>query len=335
MLSGLAIVVVIAIAAACGGDDVDTSAFPTPSPAATAPVTVEPSPEAEPPKEFRVAFLNLFSPLTLDANNKVASDTFDERLDLVIREMKGFAPDIIGFNEASVTKEHGSAVVKLARELKMEPLYFRANPWLPGQSKEQSDALVKQVGFEEGELILVRTSRYPVVGDKTQQLVLNPRTTEAGERRVALHVVVKGPGQLGEIDIFIAHFTGGGDSTRRLQVADFAVQIANNRGSGPTIVLSGQSDPGGTSVYDLYSAIELHDVGGKGPLVTCCRESVLGSQPPMKSRSDYLMAARWAPVSFQVIGNTPTIRADGTTLYMSDHNGLAATFAVPEAVAAP
>ncbi|MBI2766904.1 MAG: hypothetical protein HYX53_13465 [Chloroflexi bacterium] len=286
---------------------IDPKATPTATPA--------------PATEFRVAFINLLSPLTVDKANQVAAETFDERLDIVIKELKEFNPDLVGFNAASWTKERGSAAAKLARELKMEINYARANPWFPGASKEESDALAKQVGFEEGELFL---SRYPVI--RAERYELNPRTSESGEGRAALHMVVKGPGATGEIDVYITHLTGGGDKTRAAQTADFVAWVMNTRGKGPTIVMAGQSDQTAASTYDFYKSVGLKDVAEEAG--TCCRESVVGEQPPLTVHSDYLMYDRWAPKSFRLFGDQPMKRADGTLLYGSDHNGVAAVFPI-------
>ena len=328
----VALLAVVAGATACGSDDAPGPAHASvPTPTVQPTVAVTPTEPPDPPKEFRVAFINLASPLTLDATSKIAGDTFDERLDIVIKELRGFNPDLVAFNEASVTKAYGSAITRLAKELKMEFQYARANPWFPGQTKEQSDELARQIGFEEGELIL---SRYPIK-DGSQRYALNPRTSESGEVRAALHVVVKGPGPIGDIDVFVTHLTSGGERVERAQAADFAVFVANTRGKGPTIAMVGQSDPAGLSTYDFYSAIGLHDVAGKGPVGTCCRDTVIGEQPPLKLRNDYLLSDRWTALSWQVFGDRPYKRADGTLLYASDHNGLWAVFPVPEPTKGP
>lgn len=280
-----------------------------------------------------MAFINLLSPLTADAKNTVAADTFEDRLAMVIRQLKAFDPDIVGFNEASWTRDHGSSISRLAKELRMEMQYARANPDFPGVTGKDADELVKKAGFEEGELILVRGSRYPVL--KATQYVLNPKTTEAGERRVALHVVVKGPATLGAIDVYITHLTGGGDTTRKRQGADFAAFVAGSRGPGPAIAMVGQSDPGAASTYEFYATVGLRDVAGKDAITTCCRDSVIGEQPPPKARNDYLMSDRWKPISYQLFANEPEARADGTLVYASDHNGIAAVFPIPQEPSRP
>ena len=316
--------------AACGGDSGNApqprprtaTATESPSPGTTLP-TLAPSP----PTELRVAFVNLASPLPLDSDEPVLSDTFEERLAMVVEWLREFDPDVVGFNEASWTQAHGSATALLAKELKMESFYARANPWFPGQSRDQSDALAKQIGFEEGELILVRTDRYPLVRVESTDDGLNPRTSESGERRTALHVVVKGPGEMGEIDLYITHLTGGGDRLREAQAKDFVDWIAGTKGTGPTVVMAGLSDPAAVGVYGVYEAAGLTDVvtlpEGMG---TCCRLTVLGQQEPLTVRTDYLMTDGWAPSSSGLFAEEPGIRPDGTPLYASDHNGLLATF---------
>ncbi len=318
---------VAVLAGSCGGDDNVDFGPPrnvTPDAAAS---TGTWSPSAEPtkqPTEFRVAFINLMSPLTLDANDAVADQTFDQRLDAVIEELKQFSPDLVGFNEASVTKAHGSAVARLTKELKMEFQYARANPWFPGQSKDQSDAIAKSIGFEEGEILL---SKYPIL--RSERRALNPLTSETGEGRAALHAVIKGPGTLGEMDIYITHLTGGGDKVRQAQATDFVSFVESSRGKGPLIVMGGMSDPVGSPTYAIYAAAGLHDAAGKMPIGTCCRDSILGVQPPLEARTDYLLTEDWRPTSFQLFGDKPHTKADGTVFYPSDHNGLMAVFPIP------
>ncbi len=295
----------------------------SPEPSAIASET----PEA--PKELKVAFINLLSPLAVDAEKREADETYDARLDALIEQLKAFDPDIVGFNEASWTRAHGSAVSRLQKELKMEAQYLRANPHFPlAISREDAEELVKKAGFEEGELILVKGSRFPVL--RSTPTLLNPKTSESGEVRSALHVVVKGPASVGEIDIFITHLTGGGDAVRQAQAANFAVWVSTHRGRGPAIVMVGQSDPAAAPTYQFYRNVGLFDVFGDQPIVTCCRASVVGEQPPVTARSDYLMTPGWLPASVQVFGDTPVLLPDGRPLYVSDHNGLMATFVFPQ-----
>lgn len=327
----LAILAFALLAAACGPGE----AGPRPqhaTPETPAPATVSPTaaatPAPPPPTEFRVAFINLHSPLAAEAGNPVAGETFELRLQLLVDELRSFDPDIVGFNEASWTEKYGSAVTYLARELKMEPVYARANPWFEGQTREQSDALVREAGFEEGELFLVRSTRYAVLR-ADEAYPLKPLSSEAGERRIGLHVVLKGPKALGEIDLYITHLTGGGERVVPGQAADFAAWVVETRGRGPSIVMVGQSDPTAPPTYEVFRAIGLRDVfGGQEGVVTCCRTAVAGEQPPLTAHTDYLMYDRWQSGSAALFGDVPS-SSNGNLVYLSDHNGIMAVFPIP------
>lgn len=313
------------LAAACGGDsasnnDSDPASAGTQSPGYTPPPDAGGAQATPQPTELRVAMINLMSPVSVDANNPVASETFDERLDAIIEELRAFKPDLVGLNEATWTATHGAAVDRIAKGLKMEWQYGRSNPWFPGQTKEASDQTAKQIGLDEGDCIL---SRYPIL--RAERKALNPRTSET-EGRAALHVVVKGPGETGEIDVYITHLTGGGEKVRQAQATDFISFIKATRGKGPLLVMGDMSEPAGSATYAVFEAAGLADLAGSASLPTCCRESVLGEQPPLTVRTDYVLSDSWIPSSVALLGDQPHNRADGTPLYASDHNGLLAVF---------
>jgi endonuclease/exonuclease/phosphatase family metal-dependent hydrolase len=276
-----------------------------------------------------VAVINLMSPVSVDANNPVASDTFDERLDLIIEDLKAFKPDLVGFNEATWTAAHGAAVERLAKGLKMEWQYGRSNPWFPGQTKEASDETAKQIGLDEGDCIL---SRYPILWAKRESL--NPRTSET-EGRAALHVVVKGPGSLGEIDVYIAHLTGGGEQVRKAQATDFVNIIKTTRGKGPLLVMGDMSEPVDSATHRVYQEAGLKDLVADPALMTCCRENVVGEQAALTTRTDYLLSDAWMAGAVGLLADAPKKRADGTLLYASDHNGLTAVFSLKAPASAP
>ena len=325
VLAPLAVIAAL-LAVACGGDDGGATLVPASATTTTAPVTASAvaSPTPVRPTELRIATINLTSPLTLDANDPVAGDTFEPRLKLLAEELKQLNPDVIGFNEASVTAR-GSASAYLAKELKMEPIYLRANPWFPGQSKEQSDELVKLTGFEEGELFLVRTDRWPLARDP-EFVVLNPRTSETGERRIGLHIRLKAAEPTGAIDIYLTHLTGGGERIRQQQAQYFANWVEQTRGDGPVIVLGDFSETPDSAALAVFPPLGLKDVAAPQTWGTCCRESVVGDSEALTTRTDYILAGRWLPSSVALFGQKPGQRADGAPLYASDHNGLIAEF---------
>jgi len=331
----LAILAVFSIlAASCGDDDDDDTGVRHATPETPTALSSSPTPTplaATPgPTEFKVAFINLHSPLFLDVGSDIAASTFDERLQLIIEELRSFDPDVVGFNEWFWTPDFTDVAATLGRELAMVPCWQRANPWYPGQTREESQQTALDVGFEEGELVLVRNTYAP--DRPCERYVLQPLSTEAGESRIGMHWVIQGPaafGGEGKIDIFITHLKGGSDTIRAEQAEDFASWVAAQRGSGPSIVFAGQDDPASASNYDAYRAIGLRDVLPGDDVFTCCRASIVGEQAPMTARNDYLMYDRMQPISADLLGVDPRPLAGGSFVYASDHLGIKAVFRVP------
>ena len=319
LIAGIALV-----ATACGGDDDITIMHPATS--TPAPPTDTPSPDAAAaPTEFRVAFINLMSPISLDDTNTTASDTFDARLSIVIDQLKEFKPDLVAFSEATKTNAHGSVEDRLVKELKLESVYIAAKPWYVGLTKDQNAEIAKQVGFQEGELVLVRSDRFPILG--YEKMWLNPRTSEA-EGPGAIHVKVKGPPSVGEIDVFVSHLTGIDARIRAQQATSFAQFIKAKKGSGPVIVAGDFGDPAGSPTQQAFLDIGLTDILEQSGLQTCCRESVIGEQPPVAARTDYILASQWMPSALGLFASEPVKQDGGTLLYASDHNGVTAVFPI-------
>lgn len=313
-----------AVLAACGGDGDDDDGDLTPAASLTVTTTIVagPTPTPAPLTEFKVAFVNLFSPLTLD-DDPVAGETFQARIKLLAEELRKLDPDLIAFNEASRTG-HGDAIDMLVAELKMEFYYARANPWYPGQTKEQSDLTAEQAGFEEGELIL---SRWAILSAE-EPLPLNPLVSESGERRVLLHAVVKAPAPLGEVDVYVTHLTGGGEATRSSQAADVVQKINDRRSGRPILLLGDITDSLDSATFQVFRDAGFEDAANGEALSTCCRQSVVGDQPELTTRPDIVMYQGFPSVSVQLFGQSPVVQHDGKPLYASDHNGLFAVFSV-------
>jgi endonuclease/exonuclease/phosphatase family metal-dependent hydrolase len=324
-LAFVAAIVTVILLVGCGAGDDDITIIPppgSPSPSGgVGPVTADPTPE---PTEFRVAYINLMSPLSLDATNTTANDTFEARLQIIVAELKEFKPDLVAFAEVTETSAERSARAILAQELKMEPHYVRAKPWYLGRSKEANDVIREQAGFEEGELVLV-SSRFPSLG--AEKVWLNPRTSEA-EGPAGLLVKVKGPASIGTIDVFVSHLTGADAKVRAQQAADFAKFVSSKRGGGPAVVLGDLGDPAGSPTQQAFLDIGLTDVLAKSDLQTCCRDGLIGELQPATTRTDYILTSNWLPSALANFGHLPKKLDDGTLLFASDHNGLTAVFPV-------
>ena len=326
LLAALLAVLAALLLVACGSGDDDITIIPppgSPSPSGgVATVPAEPTPD---PTEFRIAYVNLMSPLSLDATNTTANDTFEARLQLIIAELKEFKPDLVAFSEVTETSVELSARTILAEQLKMEPHYVRAKPWYLGVAKDANDVIREQAGFEEGVLVLV-SSRFPSLAPG-EKVWLNPRTSEA-EGPAGLLVRVKGPAGIGTIDVFVSHLTGPDARVRAQQAADFAKFVAAKRGDGPAIVLGDFGDPAGSATQQAFLDIGLMDILEKSGLQTCCREGLLGEQPPLATRTDYILTSDWLPTALGTFAHEPKKLDDGTLLFASDHNGLTAVFPI-------
>ena len=323
-LSWLPLLMAAFVLVACGGDsDDDGARTPVTTVAATS-TALAPSASGTPApiREFKVAFINLYSPLTVDGS-PIAGQTFEARLEILIEEMRRFNPDLIAFNEASRTG-YGDAIERLVSELKMEFYYVRANPWPAGKSKEQSDEIAKQVGYEEGEIIF---SRYPIL-DSDPPIALNPLSSETGERRVLLHAVIKAPAPLHEVDVYVTHLTGGGERIREAQAADIVEQIKKTQKDRPALLIGDMGDPVGSPTYKVFSDAGFKDPGWEDDLATCCRATVIGEQKPLTARPDCIMGQGFPSGSVQIFAQHAVTRSDGTKLYASDHNGLFAVFSL-------
>ncbi len=327
LLLTTAVVLFVAFSLArCGGDDdpIDIIEPPgTATPASPQTVVAERTPE---PTEFRTAYINILSPRTLDAANTVPAETFEERMAVLVKELKEFRPDVVAFSEVTDTPEHGKAAEILWKELKLEPFYVRSKPWVPGQSKDQEAELIKLFGFEEGELILFNANRFPNLGGERHWL--NPRTSDI-DAPAAIWVRFKGPDSIGEIDVFVTHLTGTDARARAQQAADFASYIESKHGDGPVIVLGDLGDPPDSATVTVFGDMGLEDAFAGIPELTCCREAVIGEQPAATVRTDYMLVEGWTPSVVDVFGDQPATRADGTLLYASDHNGISAVFPIP------
>lgn len=316
----------ILLAAACGGGGDDTQLTrvitPAASPSPTDPAFSYEGQPAQPLTEFRVATINMMSPVSLDSTNNVASETYEQRLDLLIEQLKTFKPDVVVLNEWTNTKAHGNPAARLGKELKMEYQWVRANPWFPGQSKEQNDAIADQIGFQEGELIL---SRHRIL--RADPRWLNPRTSET-EGRAVLHVVLQAPAPLGDVDIYVTHLTSGGDRVRAAQVLSVAAAVKETRGSGPLLLVGDLGDLPGSATVQPFLDAGLVDLIADSTLVTCCREAIIGDLPPLTTRTSYIFGFGWLGPKLWQFGDKPKSRADGSLLYTSDHNGIFAVFPV-------
>lgn len=320
-LPALALLAVSLVALSCGGDgDDDAGTEPTPSMIPSATFPAGPSPTPAPITQLKVSFINLYSPLTVDGS-PVPGQTQSARIALLSEEIRKLDPDVILFTEASWTSA-GNAVDELVNELKLDYAYMRANPGFALDNAE-AEPIVRQAGFEEGELLF---SRYPILG--FERIRLSPLSSELGDGRIALHARIRAPAPLDEFNVVLTHLWGGNEGIRTAQAADLVNKLGDLTAGRPTIFAGDLGDPVESATYQVFRDAGFADPGWAQPLVTCCRQGVVGEQPELTSRPDCIMSQGFGPGSVQLFAEHPVTQGDGTKLYASDHNGLFAVFAL-------
>jgi endonuclease/exonuclease/phosphatase family metal-dependent hydrolase len=315
----------VGLLASCGGngDDDDSGGTPAPSVTSTLVVPTAVQTTETPIEALTVAFINLYSPLTLDRTDPVAGETFERRLAQVVQEVKQLDPDLVAFSEASWT-QHGNAIERLQVELDMEFAWGPANPGF-GLERPAADEEAARQGWQEGELLF---SRHKIL--HFERIFLNPRSSELGEGRIALHAILEAPEPLGEFNVFLTHLTGGGPEIRAAQAADLIRHIQERRRDRPTLLIGDMGDPVESATYEAFRQAGFTDPAWERPLPTCCRTNVVGAQPELTSRSDCIMALGFGEASVQLFAHHPVTGDDGTQLYASDHNGLLAVFSIED-----
>src|SRR5204862_135712 len=120
----------------------------------------------------------------------------EERLAMVTRELGVLAPDVVGLQEASITRGRGNVAARLATALGLHVTHASATRRVSGLAWIDW-LIVWGINFEEGPAIL---SRFPIVATHVVDL---PRCRRFYDPRVLLHAVVQTP--RGPLDVFAPH----------------------------------------------------------------------------------------------------------------------------------
>ncbi|HEY3118130.1 MAG TPA: endonuclease/exonuclease/phosphatase family protein [Chloroflexota bacterium] len=98
----------------------------------------------------------------------------EQRLGLVIRELRTIVPDVVGLQEASTSHERGNVAARLAAELGFHYVYAPALFHL-FDSQAFNDHIASVMNFTEGPAIL---SRFPIIRWKAHPLPLCGHLTD-------------------------------------------------------------------------------------------------------------------------------------------------------------
>jgi endonuclease/exonuclease/phosphatase family metal-dependent hydrolase len=248
----------------------------------------------------------------------------EERLAMVTRDLRALAPDIVGLQESSIARGRGNVAARLAAALNLHWAHASATRRVSGL--RWFDALVVWVmNFEEGPAVL---SRWPIVETEVIDL---PRCQRFYDPRVVLRAAVATP--RGIMQVFSTHTSHDACQVRRI-----AEVVAARRGPLPALVL-GDFNAAETTEWmealvrergfvDVWRAAQ---PTRSGPTVW---QRVDAPEATVSRRVDFVFVVPGAggPVRVRdsrVVLDTPARRADGSTLWPSDHYGVFAEVELP------
>jgi endonuclease/exonuclease/phosphatase family metal-dependent hydrolase len=247
----------------------------------------------------------------------------DTRLAMVIEQLASLRPDVVGLQEASLGRKRGNVAERLGRALGLE--------WVHAPTTSQvfgvdwlDQAITSAIRFNEGPAVL---SRFPVV---SSEIVALPRCTRRLVPRVLLRVEVRAP--WGPLDIYSTHTSRDDCQVRRV-----AELVRARRGLLPAFLTGDfntveRSDAYaeliGAGFVDAFRAANPHVMG---PTVL---QRVDAAEPTVSRRIDFVFVVPGTSgvprvLESRVVLDIPRRRADGTTLWPSDHYGVLAVIEVP------
>ena len=245
----------------------------------------------------------------------------EERLAMVTRELGVLAPDVVGLQEASITRGRGNVAARLATALGLHVTHASATRRVSGLTWIDR-LIVWGINFEEGPAIL---SRFPIVATDVVEL---PRCRRFYDPRVLLHAVVQTP--RGPLDVFATHT--GHDAC---QVRRVAQVVSARRGPLPALVMG---DFNAAETMDWMAALGREH--GFVDAFRAARPTEPGATvwqqpgapaPTVTRRVDFIFVVpNGAPAprvrTSRVVLDRPERRPDGSTLWPSDHYGVLAEF---------
>ena len=243
----------------------------------------------------------------------------EERLALVTRGLQALGPDIIGLQEASITRRRGNVAARLASALGLHWAHASATRTVFGLSWLDR-LIVWGINFEEGPAVL---SRFPIVETQVVEL---PRCRKFFDPRVLLRATVQTP--RGPLDVFSTHT--GHDACQVRRIADV---VSARHGALPALVL-GDFNAADTADWMLelsreHGFVDAFRAGRPGTAGATVWQRPGASVSTVTRRVDFIFVVpNGAPAPYvrdsRVILDTPARRADGSSLWPSDHYGVLA-----------
>lgn len=251
----------------------------------------------------------------------------DERLAMTVAQLHRLRPDVIALQEASIGWGRGNVAERIARELGYYVAHAPASErvfagWLLGSTLGRLST--RLINFNEGPAVL---SRWPIVDRRVFDL---PRCERLLDPRVLLRVEIEAPG--GRLPVYSTHTSGAACQLERI---DAVVRAQRNGVPGLLMgdlneteqfpALARLSRQGGLT--DAFRAANPEDAGYTDV------QRPDAPAPTVSRRYDYVFVipgarGSGAVLTSRVVLNEPRQRADGTTIWPSDHYGVLAELAL-------
>jgi len=247
------------------------------------------------------------------------AEHLEERLAMVTRELQAIDPDVVGLQEASISRRRGNVAARLAGALGLNWAHASATRRVSGLAWIDR-LIVWAMDFEEGPAIL---SRFPIVDTEVIDL---PRCRHFYDPRVLLRATVQTP--RGPLDVFSTHTSHDACQARRI------AEIAGARRGGLPALVMGDFNAAETAEWmtalgrehGFVDAFRAAQPDATGATVW---QRPGAPAPTVTRRVDFIFVVpNGAPAprvrESRVVLATPARRADGSTLWPSDHYGVLA-----------
>jgi endonuclease/exonuclease/phosphatase family metal-dependent hydrolase len=243
-------------------------------------------------------------------------EDLEARFRLAVEELRRLDPDIVGVQEASVTRRRGNVAERLARELGLSHVYtpalFRLFPFA-----FMNRHVSWLMNFEEGPAVL---SRYPIVDWEAHGL---PRCAGFADPRALVYARIRTP--WGDLGVASTHTSRGFCEVERV------IELMQaRRGALPSVLMGDfNSREDSPAIRRLIAAGFVDTFRAANPAAPGLTvwQRVRAPAPTVFARVDYafLLPGGEVPgkvVASRVVLDAPHRLEDGTVLWPSDHYGV-------------
>lgn len=245
----------------------------------------------------------------------------EARLEMTIQELRRLQPDIIAFQEASESRQHGNVPQRIAEALGYQMVFAPATERIFGLSLIDK-LITTTIGFKEGSAIL---SRYPITTSEVYDL---PRCQRRLDPRILLRAEIIAPD--GPVQVFSAH-TAKGDDCQLERVGEV---FRDYRGTGRAILMgdlnAGEESPVLTRWQKESGFIDVFRAANPGLSGGTVWQNIYVDWPTTDRRVDFIFLSDGETGTSPIVHSStlafdqPGRLPNGDALWPSDHRGVVA-----------